>query len=160
MLTTLHVQVIMQAQLITLLGAGTWGNIEKPRQDMVFLIIAPSTAIGCERVFGLTAVWAHLCQAHFPPLPEAACILVLLADVSKDWLYTFEQLNDAVAHVPLSDEGHISAMTDSVASTDAHGQLHHLQVCKLLQYEEKAVYPEGLNGDLEVLQFTFPELSL
>ena len=40
------------------------------------------------------------------------------------------------------------------------GWLHQLQVCKLLQHREKVVCPEGLNGDLEALQFTFPKLHL
>ena len=44
----------------------------KPRQDMAFLIIAPSIAIGCERMFSLTAVWAYPHQACFQTLPEAA----------------------------------------------------------------------------------------
>ena len=61
----------------------------KPRQDMAFLVIAPSITVRCERVFSLTAVWAHPCQAHFLTLPEVAHKFVLLADVSKDWSYVF-----------------------------------------------------------------------
>ena len=74
----------MQAQLIALSQVGAWENIEKPRQDMAFLFIAPSITTGCERVFGLTAVWVHPHQACFPTLPEVACKPLLLADVSKD----------------------------------------------------------------------------
>ena len=160
MLTTFHMQAITQAQLITLSQAGAWGNIEKPRWDMAYLLIAPSIAIGCERLFGLTMVWAHPHQAHFPTLPEVDCKLVLLADISEDWPYAFMWLNDTVARVPLSDVGHISAMTDGMPSTDTHGQLHQLQVCKLLQHGEKVVCLQGLNGDLEALQFSFTELPL
>ena len=127
---------------------------------MAFLLIVCSIAIRCERAFGLTVVWAHPHQACFPTLPEATCKLVLLADVREDWLYSFVWLNDAVAHAPLSDEGHISAMMDGMPGTDAHGWLHQLQVCKLLQWREEVVCPEGLNGDLKALQFSFPELPL
>ena len=150
----------MQAQLITLSQVGAWGNIEKPMWDMAFLLKAPSIAIGYERVFGLSLVWAHLHLACFPTLPEVAHKLVLLADINKDWPYAFIQLNDDVAHVPLSHEGHISAMMDAMPSANAHSQLHQYQVCKLLQQREKVVCPEGLNGDMEALQFTFPELPL
>ena len=51
----------MQAQLIALSQTGAWINIEKSRQDMAFLLIVPSIAIGCERMFGLTVVWAQTC---------------------------------------------------------------------------------------------------
>ena len=70
------------------------------------------------------------------------------------------QLNDAMNHAPLSDEGHISAITDSMPTADAHSWLHQLQVLKLLQHWEKVVCLEGLNGDLDTLQLTFPELPL
>ena len=69
-------------------------------------------------------------------------------------------LNDAMSHVPLSNEGHISTMMDGTPSVDANGQLHQLQIHKLLQHGEKVVCPEGLYGDLEALQFTFLELPL
>ena len=51
-------------------------------------------------------------------------------------------------------------MMDGIPSEEAHGQLHQLQVCKLLQHKDIVVCSEGLNGELEALQFTFPELQL
>ena len=62
--------------------------------------------------------------------------------------------------MPLLGEGHISAMMDGMPSTDVCGQLHQLQICKLLQHKDLVVCPEGLNGELEALQFTFQELPL
>ena len=44
------------------------GWCKKPQQDMVFVLIAQSLAIGCEWVFGLTAMWVHPCQACLPTL--------------------------------------------------------------------------------------------
>ena len=85
---------------------------------------------------------------------------MLLVDVSKDWPYAFMWLNDTMPQAPLSNEGHISAMMHGVPSADAHGQLHQPQLYKLLQHGEKVVCLEGLNGDLEALQLTFPELPL
>ena len=46
--------------------------------------------------------------------------------------------------MPLSSEGH----------------LNQLKVCKLLQCGDQVVCPKGLNGELEPMQFTFPELTL
>ena len=70
------------------------------------------------------------------------------------------QLNNAISHAPLMNEGHVSTMIDGMPSMDAHGWLHQLQECKLLQHGGKLVCPEGLNGELEAIQFTFPELPL
>ena len=79
---------------------------------------------------------------------------------SVDWVYTFVWLNEALSHAPLSSDGHISAMTDGTPCVDAHGQLHQLQICKLLQQKDIVVWPEGLNGELEALQFNFEVLPL
>ena len=73
----------MKAQLIALFQMGAWGDVEKPRWDMVFLLVVPSIAVGCEWVFGIVVVWAHPNQAHFKTLEEAAHRLVLLVDISK-----------------------------------------------------------------------------
>ena len=54
-----QVHTITQGQLTALSQAGAWGDMEKPHQDMAFLLIVPSLAIGCKQVFGLTAVWTH-----------------------------------------------------------------------------------------------------
>ena len=69
-------------------------------------------------------------------------------------------LNNAMSYAPLTNEGHNSAMMDGAHSTDAHGWFHQLQIWKLLQHKGKVVCPEGLNGELVALQFTFPELPL
>ena len=100
---------------------------------MVFVLIAPSLAIGCEWVFGLTAMWAHPYQAHLPTLAEVAQKLMLLANKGPNWPYAYAQMNDTMAYMPLSSEGHIGIMTDSIPSTNACGHLDQLQVWKLLQ---------------------------
>ena len=122
----------MQAQLNMLSQVGMWGDVGKPWQDMVFLLIAPSIGLGYKRVFGLVMVWVHPCQAHYHTLKEAAHKLALLVDESADWVYGFVWLNEALSHALLSSEGHISAMMDGMPCTDACGWLHQLQICKLL----------------------------
>ena len=149
-----------QAQLVTFSQAGAWGEAEKPCWDMAFMLIVPSTDTGCELVFSLTAMWTHPHQACLYTLGEAACKLLLLADDGPDWPYTFVWMNNTMFHVPLSSEGCISTMTDSVPSTNACSQLHQLQIQKLLQHGGWAVCPEGPNGEHKALQFTFQELPL
>ena len=131
------------------------GDVEKPWQDMAFVLIAPSLAIGCERVFGLTAMWVHPHQAHLPTLGEPAWKLILLADKGPNWPYAYAWMNDAVAHAPLSSERHPGIMTDGIPSMNACGHLDQFQVQKLLQCGGQVGCPEGLNGDLEALLFNF-----
>ena len=81
------------------------GNMEKPRKDMAFLLIAPSLATGCKRIFGLVAMWAYPCHVCQASLVEVAWCLVLLTDEDPDWPYTFIWMNDTILHVLLSSEG-------------------------------------------------------
>ena len=67
-----NVHAIKQTQLTTLSQAGAWGTLEKPRNDMAFLLITPSLAIGCQMIFGLMEMWAHPHQACLASLVEAA----------------------------------------------------------------------------------------
>ena len=51
----------------------------------------------------------------------------------------------------------MNAMIDGMPSMNACGCLSQLEVCKLLQCGDQVVCPGGLNGQLEPMQFTFPE---
>ena len=85
----------MQTELDTLSKVGVWGDVEKPWQDMAFLLIAPSIAAWCKKVFGLVAAWAHPHQPHYHTLEVVAYKLVLLADENADWPFIFIHLGDA-----------------------------------------------------------------
>ena len=74
--------------------------MEKPQQDMAFLLIVPNITAECED-FGLVAVWAHPHQAHYHTLEVAAHKLVLPVEESVHWAYAFIWLNEALSHVPL-----------------------------------------------------------
>ena len=149
----------MQAQPNTLSHAGVWGDVGKTRLGMVFLLIVSIITTGYERAFCLVTVWAHPCQAHYHTR-GGGHKHVLLVDESVDWAYVFVWLNDALSHVTLLNEGHVSTKMDGATRTDPHGWLHQLQICKLLQHKDMMVCPEGLIGELEALQCTFWELPL
>ena len=155
-----QVYIISQTQLTTLSQAGAWGDTEKPRWDMALGLIVPSLAIGCQWVFGLTAMWVHPQQTHLHTLGEVAHKLILLANKGPNWPYAYVQMNDAMAHAPVSSEGYIGIMTDGMPSTNACGHLDQLQVWKLLQCGNWVVCPEGINGGLKALLFDFKELPL
>ena len=129
-----QIWAIMQTQLTALSLAGAWGEVENPRWDIAFLMKAPSNNAGGDQVFGLTVLQAHSHQGCLFTLVEAAQKLILLADDSPDWLYTFIPMSDTMLHVPLFDNGHIGAMKDGIHSVNTCGHLHQLQAWKLLQH--------------------------
>ena len=151
---------ITQGQLTALAQAGAWGDVEKPHQDVVFLLIVPSLAVGCEWVFRLTTVWMHPHQVCLPTLADVAQKLLLLADEGVDWPYAYIRMNDAMAHMPLSSEGYIGLMTSGLPSQNAYACLYQLYMWQLLQWRGWVVCPDGLNGGLEPLVFNFRELPL
>ena len=69
-------------------------------------------------------------------------------------------MNDAMAHVPLSSEGHIGIMTDGIPSMNACSCLDQLQVWRLLQCGGQVVCPEELNGGIKALLLDSEELPL
>ena len=151
---------ITQGQLTALSQAAAWDDMEKPHQDMAFLLIAPSLAIGCKWVFGLTTVWTHPHQAHLPMLVEATQKLLLLADGGASWSYAYIRMNDTMAHMLLSSVGHIGVMTDDLPSQNTCGCLHQICMWQLFQCRGHMVCLDGLNGGLEPLMFNFKELPL
>ena len=127
---------------------------------MAFILIAPSLAIGCELVFGLTAMLMHPHHVHLPTLVEVAQKLILLANKGTNWPYAYARMNYAMAHATLSSEGPIGIMTCGLPSRNACSCLHQLQVWWLLQYRGQVVCPEWLNGSIKPLLFDFKELLL
>ena len=69
-------------------------------------------------------------------------------------------MNNAMAHAPLSSEGHIGIMTDGLPSRNTCGFLHQLQVWWLQQCGGHVVCSDGLKGSLKPLLFNFKELPL
>ena len=116
---------------------------------MVFLLIAPKRTVGGEVEFGLAIVCVHPYQACISSLDELAKKLALLTTSGRNWAYAFVWFNKDAQHVPLPKEGYLSTMIDGMPSRNACGQLHQLEVCQLLQWEDQVVYPEGLNEGLE-----------
>ena len=53
---------------------------------------------------------------------------MMLADKSPNWPYAYVQMNNTMAHTPLSSEGPIGVMTDGLPSSYACGYLDQLQV--------------------------------
>ena len=156
--TQFQVHTITQGQLTALSQVGVWGDTEKPHQDMAFLLIMLSLAVGCKWVFGLTAVWMQSHQVCLPTLADSAQMLLLLADDGANLPYAYIRMNNPVAHMLLSSKGHTGIMTGNLPSQNACSCLHQLCMWQLLQCRRQVVCQDGLNGGLEPLMFNFKEL--
>ena len=84
-LSQFQVKEVTQSELSALSQAGAWGDSEKPKCDMAFLLLVPNKTTEGERVFGLVAVWVHPHQEHHPFLDEVAQKLTLLIDTGANW---------------------------------------------------------------------------
>ena len=58
-LSSFQARDVTQSELLALSHAGTWGNIEKPKYNMVYILISPDKTIEWGITFCLVAVWAH-----------------------------------------------------------------------------------------------------
>ena len=81
---------------------------------MAFLMIVPSTNARGDQLFGLAVVWVHSHQGHLTTLVEAAQKLMLQVDDGPDWPYALIHRRNTMLHTPLSNNRHISAMTDGM----------------------------------------------
>ena len=124
------------------------------------LLIALSLGVRCKWVFRLTAMWTHSHQIHPLSLVDVAWKLLLLADEGADWPYAYIRMNDSMAHALLSSVGHIGIMTGDLPRQNTCSCLHRLCMWHLLQCRGWMVCPDGINGGLEPLVFSFKELSL
>ena len=160
LLTQFQVVDITRAGLSAISHAKVWGDPKKPKSDMAYLLLAPNQAVEEEQRFGLVAVWTHSCQACLPSLHKVARKLTLLINTGENWAYAFMQLNKDSQHIPLSTAGHISAMINGTPTRNICGHFSHLEVCQHLQCGVEVVYPEGLNGGLELLWVSLPKLPI
>ena len=136
------------------------GGMQKSLGRIWPSLVVPSLATGCERNFGLVAMWTHPHQVWLASLAEVAQCLVLLASEGPDWLYTFVYMNDTILHAPLSSKGHLGILMEGKPQRNPWGFLHQLHAWKLLQCLEWVVCPVGLNMGLDTLVFDFMELPL
>ena len=125
-----------------------------------FILLVPGKTVKGEMAFRLAMVWAHPYQACLSSLDEVARKLTLLFNIGDNWVYAFMHLNEGTLDVPLSNKGHISDMIDGVPSRSTCGNFHPLEGHKLLQWGEHVVCTKGLNGGLEPVLLSLPELPI
>ena len=160
LLTQFNATVITQSSLLAISWAKAWGDPKKPKFSMAHLFIAPAQAVEEERIFGLVAVWVHLCQTLLSSLEEAAKKLALLINTGDEWPYAFVQLCEDSQPIPLSNTRHITILADGAPSRSPCRHLSCLDVHKVLQCGSEVVYPEDLNRSFELIWVPLPKQSV
>ena len=159
-LTQFHISGITRVGLSTISQTGGWGNPKRLLQGMAYLLLVPWQEVKEKRRFGLVVGWVHPNQILLSSLEEATKKLTLLISTKEDWCYTFVWVNEDVQHLPLSDARYISILVDGAPSISPYGWLSQLEVCQFLLLGGVVIYPEGLNGGLELVWVTLPKLPI
>ena len=132
-----HNVQVTQVELSSLTCSLVRGDQERFHSDMTFLLILPKEDFSGERVYGLAMVWVHPYQARVSTIEDAAKKLILLASAGPNWPYAFVQFNGDACHMPLSKEGHLSAMMEGTPSNIPCRRICQLEVHQLLHSEAR-----------------------
>ena len=146
LLEQFHVASMTQSEVSSLTSLKAWGNLEKFRSDVAFLLILTKGCTVGDREYGLSTMWVHPYQARVSTMEEAVKQLTPLISTGSDWPYTLVWLNGDAHHVPLPMEGHLSIMVEGGTSSVTCGRISQLEVCQLLSSGTQVIYPVGFNG--------------
>ena len=146
LLRSFHATSITQSELSSLTSLKAWGNPEKFKSKVAFLLVLTRGCTEEDKVFGLSMIWVHPYQARAPTIEEAVKLLTLLLSTGSDCSYTLVWFNVDAHHVPLPKEGQLSIQVTGGTGSATCGRVNQLQVCQLLSSGSQVVYPAGLNG--------------
>ena len=76
--------LLNQSELSSLTSLKAWGDPEKFKSKITFLLILTGGCIEGDRVFGLSTMWVHLYQARTPTMEEAVKQLTPLPSTWSD----------------------------------------------------------------------------
>ena len=141
-----HVTSISQSELSSLTSLKTWGDLEKFRSNVTFLLILTEKCTVGDRLYGLSMMWVHPYQVRVSTMEKAVKQLTPLISTRTNWLYTLVWLNRNACHVPLPKKGHLSILVKGSISSVTCRRISQLEVCQLLSLGSQAIYPVRLNG--------------
>ena len=153
-----HVTSVIQSELSSLTSLKAWGNLEKIRSDVTFLLILTDGCTMGDRVYGFSMMWVYPYQARVSTMKEAVKQLTLLIYTGPDWPYALVQPKGDSCHVPLPTEGHLSIMVEGGTSSVACRRISQPEVCQLLSSDSQVIYLAGLNGRQVPMIMFLPEL--
>ena len=154
-----HTASITQSELSFLTSLKAWGDPEKFKSNITFLLILTGECAVGHKVFDLSTMWVHPYQARAPTMEEAVKQLTLLLSTGSDWPYALVQLTRDACHMPLPREGHLSILVEGGTSSATCGRISQLDVFQLLSSGSQVIYPVGHSG-CEVPVIACPPKSL
>ena len=90
---------ITQSELSSLTSLKAWGDPERFKSEVAFLLISTRGCTEEDKVFGLATIWAHPFQARAPTIEEVVKLLTPLLSTGSDCPYTLVQFNRDACHV-------------------------------------------------------------
>ena len=144
----------MAGELLSISHLKVWGDTQKPRDGMAYLLVKVEDASEVES-YGMTLVWISPHQAKASTMEEALEIISTCISSGPDWLYVLTQLYEGTKHVPLPKDKHLGILPWGKAESLC-GQISQLEVCQLLSARPQVVYLMGLNRGNQLVTIDLP----
>ena len=146
LLRSFHATSTTQSELSSLTSLKVWGDPEKFKSKVAFLLTLTGWCTEEDWVFGLSMMWVHLYQARAPTMEEVVKQLTPLPYTGSDCPYALVWLNGDAHHVLLPKERYLSIQVTGGASNSTCRRVIQLYVCQLLSLVSQIVYPIRFNG--------------
>ena len=128
LLVSFHTTPITQSELSSLTSLKAWGEAERFKSEVAFLLILTKGPMEGNKVFGLDTIWVHPFQARTPSMGEAVKLLTPLPSTGSDCPYALVQFNGDTHHALLPKEGQLSIQVTGGTGSATCGRVSQLQV--------------------------------
>ena len=118
----------MAGELLSISCLKIWGDTQKPRVSMAYLLIKVEDASEVKG-YSMALVWISPHQAQASTMAEALEILSTCTPSGPNWPYTLIQLYEGTNHVPLPKDKHLGILPQAESPC---GWISQLEVCQLL----------------------------
>ena len=144
-------------ELLSISCLKIWGDIQKPWNDMAYLLVHTGDASGAEN-YSLALVWISPHQTWASTMEEAIGTLSACFPSRPNWPYALAHLYKGSNHTSLPKDKHLGILPQGKVEESPYGQISQLEVHQLLSAGPWIVYPVGLNGSNQRVTITLPEL--
>ena len=120
----------MVGELLSISCLKVWGDTQKPRDGMAYLLVKVKDASEVEG-YGMALVWISPHQAQASTMEKALEILSTCVSSGPDWPYILTQLYEGTNHAPLPKDMDLSILPQGKVESPC-GQISQLEVCQLL----------------------------
>ena len=105
LLRSFHTASINQLELSSFTSLQAWGDPERFKSNVAFLLISTRGCTEGDKVFGLAPIWVYPFQARAPTIEEVVKLLTPLLSTGSGCPYALVWFNGDAHHVPLPKGG-------------------------------------------------------